>query len=363
MYQTRITPAALKVENAAGFPRALDTLAEQGLAPHRFLRAGWFAAGTPGGGSTLLALNEADGAPLLAIPGAPFGPALLGAHKVQRSYWPFRGVLASPAARPEDFAAALSSPGARKLGPVWRLGPVPAGDPAAQMLRQGAAAAGWHIITQRAGTVWTIDLAALQARGWPSKSTARKLRRYEARLGELGAVEWRYVRGASWDESALAAMGSVEAASWLAAQTDGSGAKFMRPHQRAVWAAALSDPVLAEMLCATILMVGGRAVAFSFDLNDGPVQYGIAGSFVSDLADYNIGRLTNYRAIADAIADGQTVMDLGSGDGGYKREMGAEPGYDLVELLFVKNPLAARALRGWWQRLGQEHGQGQEQGA
>ncbi len=351
MYQTRITPAALTVENAAGFPCALDTLAEHGCGKHRFLRAAWFAAGATTAGHTLLARDQ-DGAAVLAIPVTPFGPAVLGARKVPGSYWPFRGVLAASQTRAEDFAAALAAPAARALGPVWRLGPTPADDPVTRLLIAGARAAGWHIITQRAGTVWTIGLRDLGAGNWPSKSTARKLRRYEARLGELGAVEWRYVRGAGWDESALAAMGSIEAASWLASHTDGSGAKFMHPHQRAVWREALRDPVLAEMLCATILLVGGRPAAFSFDMDDGPVQYGIAGSFVADLADYNVGRLANYRAMADAIADGQAVMDMGTGDGGYKRDMGAVPGYDLVDLLFVKNPLAARALRGWWERQG-----------
>jgi CelD/BcsL family acetyltransferase involved in cellulose biosynthesis len=355
MYQTRITPAALTVEKAAGCPRALDTLAEQGLGDHRFLRAAWFAAGAAAGGATVLA-SSADGAAVLAIPVTPFGPALLGARKVPGSYWPYRGVLAAAGARAEDFAAALAAPAARALGPIWRLGPTRADDPVTRLLIEGAMAAGWRVITQRAGTVWTIDLAALAARGWPSASTGRKLRRYEARLAELGPVEWRYVRGAGWDEHALEAMGSIEAASWIARDANGSGAKFLHPHQRAIWRAALRDPVLAEMLCATILMIAGRPVAFSFDLDDGPVQYGIAGSFVADLADYNIGRLTNYRAMADAIAAGQTVMDMGAGDGGYKREMGAVAGYDLIDVLLVKHPLAARALRGWWERHGQAQG-------
>lgn len=348
MYQTRITPAALSVETAAGFPRALDRLAEENLGAHHFLRSCWFGAGAADG-ETLLVQDE-DGAPLIAIPTTAFGPALLGARKVPGSYWPFRSVLAARGAQAEHFAAALASPESRKLGALWRLGPVPENDPAAQLLVTGARAAGWTILTQRAGTVWTIDLDAHRDRGWPSKSTARKLRRYEARAGELGRVEWRYVRGSEWDESALEQMGSVETASWVGTQTDGSGAKFMKPNQRALWRSALSDPVLADMLCATILLIDGRAVAFTFDLDDGPVQYGIAGSYISDLRDYHVGKLTNYRAIADAIADGQSVMDMGAGDSGYKREMGAVPAYDLVDLLFVKNPLAARALRGWWER-------------
>ncbi len=351
MYHSRITPAALTVETASGFPPVLDTLAEHGLSPHRFLRAGWFAAAAPGGGTTLLA-HRADGAPVAAIPTVLFGPALLGARKVPGSYWPYRGILAAGDACVADCAAMLADPAARGLGPIWRLGPVPEQDPATVLLIDAAQQAGWHVLRQRAGTVWTIDLDAQRARDWPSKSTRRKLRRYEALAHELGKVAWRYVRGRAWDESALEQMGAIESASWIAAQTDGSGAKFMRPHQRALWRSALTDPVLAEMLCATILLIDGRAVAFSFDLDDGPVQYGIAGSYITELRDYHVGKLTNYRAICDAIADGQSLMDMGTGDSGYKADMGAVPTYDLVDLLFVRNGLIARALGPWWARQG-----------
>jgi CelD/BcsL family acetyltransferase involved in cellulose biosynthesis len=352
MYHTRITPSALSVETAAGFPRALDGLAESGLGGHHFLRARWFAAAAPLGTGATLVVSDADGAPLLAIPTVPFGPALLGARKVPGSYWPFRSILAAPDARAEDFAAALAAPEARQLGPVWRLGPVPEQDPAARLMIAGARAAGWNVLTQRAGTIWTIDLDAHRANGWPSKSTRRKLRRYEALANELGHVEWRHIRGSDWDENALEQMGSIEAQSWVGTTTDGSGAKFMKPHQRALWREALGDRVLAEMLCATILLIDGRAVAFSFDLDDGAVQYGIAGSYISEFRDYHVGKLTNYRAISDAIADGQSVMDMGAGDSGYKREMGAVPAYDLVDQLFVKNRLAASALRRWWESQG-----------
>jgi CelD/BcsL family acetyltransferase involved in cellulose biosynthesis len=351
MYHTRITPSAMQVENAAGFPHALDGLAEVGLARHRFLRAAWFAAGVQDGGSTLMVRRE-DGHLLAAIPTVPFGPALIGARNMPGSYWPFRGMLAAPDAAAHDFAHALSAPEARALGPVLRLGPVPEHDPAARLLIKGARQAGWRVLTHSAGTIWTIDLHAQRARGGPSKSTRRKLRRYEAPTNELGTVEWRYVRGSDWDESALEQMGAIEAASWIGTNTDGSGAKFMRPHQRALWRTALADPRLAEMLCAMILLIDGRAVAFNFELDDSPVQYRIAGSLISELRGYHVGKLTNYCAISDAIAAGQSVMDMGAGNSGYKTDRGAVATYDPVDHLFVLSSSAARLIAPWWARQG-----------
>jgi CelD/BcsL family acetyltransferase involved in cellulose biosynthesis len=193
-----------------------------------------------------------------------------------------------------------------------------------------------------------IDLDAARAAGWPRPSTAKRLARAERRLAQLGPVAWRQVRGRAWNDGVLDDLAAVEAASWIAATTDGSGAKFMAPHQRALWRTALADPVLADMLCATILTVGSRAVAFSFDLVDGPVQYGIAGSYVSDLGKHDIGKLANARAVSDAIADGRRVMDLGVGDTGYKQAMGAVAGYDMVDLLFVRSRTAALMLTRAW---------------
>ena len=77
-------------------------------------------------------------------------------------------------------------------------------------------------------------------------------------------------------------------------------------------------------------------------------QYGIAGSYVEGLKHLGIGKLTNYRAMEDAIADGQSVMDMGAGDTGYKKDMGAVEGYDMADLLFVRSRSAARMLAQAW---------------
>ena len=339
------------VETPTGFPAAIDDIAQSGQVAHHFLRAAWYRAGADGDGKTFL-VKRSTGEALAAIPTAPFGPAMLGARKVPGCYWPFRGALIAGHADPIELAQALSHPQAKALGPVWRLGPVPASDAATLRLIAAAKQAGWSVLSQRAGTAWTIGLEAARAEGWPRQSTAKRLGRLERRLQKLGAVEWHYVRGGDWNEAIMAELGAVEEASWVGSDTDGSGAKFMRPHQLALWRTIFGDLHLAEMVCATILRVDGRAVAFSLDLDDGPVQYGIAGTYRSDFGKHEVGKLVNYRTVTDAIADGQSTLDLGAGDGGYKREMGAVPGYDLVELLFVRNRWAAKLLRPVWSRFG-----------
>lgn len=347
MFEARIAAAPLTVEMRAGFPSDIDMLAERAPHGHRFLRAAWFRAGACREGRTLLVRRE-SGALVAAIPTCGFGPAILGARKVPGSYWPFRGIVLAGDAEVFELAQALESRHARDLGIIWRLGPAHCEDPATAMLVQAAQVAGWQVLSRPAGTAWLIDLDQLRAKGWPKSSTARRLRAAWRKLEALGTPRWRHVRGSDWNDGVLEDMGRVEAASWIARETDGSGAKFMHPHQRRLWREALADPVLAESLTATILMLDDRPVAFSFDLDQGPVQYGIAGSYAQDLATCNIGKLVNYKALEDAIADGQSVMDMGPGDSGYKRAMGAAEGYDFADLLFVRSRSAARMLARFW---------------
>lgn len=351
MYEGRINAAPLMLDAVAGFPPAIDEMAVQTRAPG-FLRAAWYRAGAGNAGRTVL-VRRGNGAVAAAIPTMPFGPVALGARKIAGSYWPFRAPLVADDLNPLELAQALGEPQARKaLGALWRIGPARADDPVIRLFVKAARLAGWQVLVRPAGTAWLIDCDSARAEGWPRASTARRMARYERKLAETGAVRWQHVRGSDWDDAALTALGRIEADSWIARNTDGSGAKFLRPEQRRAWAEALSDPSIAAALCATILWLDDRPIAFSFDADDGAWRHGIAGSYAEDLRAFSIGKMANLRSVTDAIAAGQSVVDLGSGDSGYKRDMGAVAGYELVDLLFVRHPLVAKLIARWWESAG-----------
>jgi CelD/BcsL family acetyltransferase involved in cellulose biosynthesis len=348
MYETRIAAGHLTVTAGPGLAPALDVLALRNLGGHGFLRAAWYGEDAPEALHSLV-VADAEGTPLAAIPTVPFGPAMAGARRVPGSYWPLRSPLIAPECSSFELAQALSDPAAASLGPVWRVGPARADDPAILRLIEAAQRARWSVLARPAGTSWVIDLdAARKQGGWPRGSTAARLARIERRLATHGPVAWRIVRGADWNDAVLDTLAAVEAASWIPERTDASGAKFIAPRRRAAWRAVLADPVLAEMLCATILTVNARAVAFSFDLDDGRSRYGIAGSYRADFAKAEVGKLANHRAVSAAFEAGQSRVDMGAGDSGYKRAMGAVAGYDITDLLFVKSRTAARLLARVW---------------
>jgi CelD/BcsL family acetyltransferase involved in cellulose biosynthesis len=358
MYESKIAADPLTVAMVEGFPPAIDALAACNLAGHGFLRAAWYSANRQAPGRTLVIRRGTGGDAIAVIPTLDFGPAIVGARKLAGSYWPFRAPLLSPDCSALLLAQALAEPAARSLGAVWRMGPARCDDPAIAMLIEAAQMAGWRVLSRPAGTSWIIDLGAMRADPPSRGSTPRKLRAGWRKLEALGTPHFRTVRGAQWDTEALVAMGRIEADSWIARDTDGSGAKFLTAEQRAVWQHVLTDPVIAEGLCAIILFLDDRPVAFSFDMDDGPVRYAIAGTHAEDLRHCQIGKTLNYRSMDEAIEAGLSILDLGSGDSGYKRDMGAVPGYDMADLLFVRSRLAAPLLERVWGKALTAQGEG-----
>lgn len=348
MYASRIAADPPTVMMIEGFAPAIDDLAVRNLAGHGFLRAAWYRGDGQRAGRTLVVRRGGSGDVIAAIPTLAFGPAITGARKLAGGYWPLRAPLLAPDCSAIELAHALADPAARGLGQVCRIGPTRRDDPAMALLVTAAQLAGWRVLSRPAGTSWVIDLDAVRAHPPQRGSTPRKLRAGWRKLEALGTPRWWTVRGAQWSAAALEAMARVEADSWIARTTDGSGAKFLTAAQRAVWQEALRDPVIAESLVAIILMLDERPVAFSFDLDDGPVRYAIAGTHAEDLRHCQVGKIANYHALDAALAEGLRTLDLGTGDSGYKRDMGAVAGYDLVDLLFVRSRIAARLIAPLW---------------
>jgi CelD/BcsL family acetyltransferase involved in cellulose biosynthesis len=350
MYESRVAADHLTVAAVEGFPPEIDALAACNLSNHGFLRAQWYAAGAQGSGRTLLIRRgQGDASEVIAaIPTISFGPVIGRARKVPGSYWPLRSPLIARDCDVSELAHGLEHGAAYSLGPVWRVGPVRLDDASITLLVAATQLTNWTVLSRPAGTSWVVDCEAARAGGHPRPSVAKKLRAAWRKLAAVGTPHWREVRGAAWDAGVFADMGRIEAQSWIARTTDGSGAKFMTAAQRAVWQHAVSDPAIAKRLSATILMLDQRPIAFTFDLDDGPVRYGIAGSYVEDLKRCNIGKLANYRALDHAVAAGQRVLDLGVGDTGYKEEMGAVEGYRMADLLFVRSRTAAKVLASAW---------------
>jgi CelD/BcsL family acetyltransferase involved in cellulose biosynthesis len=246
----------------------------------------------------------------------------------------------------EELVAWLSR---RGLGRAWRLGPAYADDNAAQRLAALAPRAGWQVLRRRLGTAYYVDLAGLASRGdWPSSKTLRKNRWLERRLAESGPLEFQTVSGDDWDDSVIETLRRIEGESWVGKRADPNDTKFLHAPNRDAWKRALADSVLAERLCCSTLSIGGEPAAFTFRIRAGATMHIIANSYSERFTAGSPGRVLLYRDLQQAMADGVRTVGWGAGDAGYKTEMGAEPGPEIMDLLFVRGrPLAALARLCW----------------
>ena len=345
-----IAAGALDVSLEPGAAPALDLAAAADARAHAFLRAAWFGAAANGAPlRTLVARRAGGGEPVAAIPLAQRRMGPLAIAEVPGSYWPYRSFPIARDAGADELAALLAAPAARAaLGRVWRLGPVYADDPGAARLAAAARSSGWTILTRRLGTCYVVDLARLAAGdSWPSAKTLRKNRWLERRLAEQGELAFTTISGDQWTPATFELLAAIEAESWVAKKAGGGDAKFLGPDCRRTWQRAVGDPVIAAMLGCSILHVGGVPAAFTFSLRCGPTLYFLANSYSERFAEGSPGRVLLYRDLQAAAASGVTRVGWGAGDPGYKSEMGAEPGPDILDHLIVRGPLAALARPLW----------------
>jgi len=326
----------------------LNAIAAAALPAQSFLRAGWFAAAEPAAQG--VGVRRPDGKPLAAIPLARRKMGPLTVREVPGCYWPYRSFPLAAEATDGEIEAMLSDGQVRsQLGGVWRMGPVYGNDPAAARLVEAAERAGWTVLRRDLGTCFELDLAALRAEGpWPRSSTLRKNRWREKRLAEHGDVAYRFRTGADWTSDDRDQMAAVEANSWVGKLAQGGNTKFLDPECRANWERMAEDPVLADMLFCSIMTVGETPVAFTFGLEVDKVRYTIANAYDERFARHGPGKVLLYKDFERAAERGVERISWGSGDAGYKSEMGAQPGPAILDLLFVRSRLLALPLRRMW---------------
>ena len=333
-----------------GVSPVVNELAAMGPCGHAFLRDGWFCRGEPDAITTLVA-RRGDGSPFLALPMRQLGPSGLRARSLAGSYWPFRSTAIDPSTGVGDLSAVLGHRVAQDaIGPLLRLGPIYQDDRLAKLMVAAADAMGWHVLIRDMGQSWVQPLPPPgSSDSWPSKSRRKKVRRLSARLEEQGPLSVRIVHGADWSRQVFHDLARVEENSWVGKRTDRSGAKFLNPPMMAHWQRAVVDPVLADMLTATLLYVADRPIAFSLDLVCGTVQYGIASSYDDAFADFSPGQIVTVHAVDHTAARGVRCIDWGAGDSGYKQELGAVPGSRIQDMLIIRSASVAAALRPRWE--------------
>lgn len=332
-------------------PGQVDLLAEADLPERGFLRQAWYSAGREPASEYVTARAQ-DGRALAVFPlrAKSIGP--VSVKQVAGAYWPFRAVPVDASCDPDELATALAQPGIRKaLGRAWRLGPAIDDDASLKKLVAAARIAGWTALSRPVGSIFALDLKALTASGkWPSNKGQQKDRWRVRQLEKTGPVTIARFTGEDWTCATRDAIATIEANSWVGKLENGGDTKFLDPDLRNVWEDIAQDPVIAKLIRGSLLHVGDIPAAFTFGLDCGDTRYCIANNFDQQFHEHSPGRVLLYDDFTSAAARGISHLDWGLGDGGYKRQMGAEETSGVSDLLFVRGSLLAKTLAPLWQR-------------
>ena len=340
--------APLHVEVHDGLHAAIDEVTARAAPARAFLTRSWFEAAVDNPEkSRTLVMRRAGGEAVVALPVAP---GAYGIGAVPGSYWPFRSFPVAEDLSAGEFGCFLAAPEVRKaLGRVWRLGPVYSDDPVLALIEQSAATARWRLLKRRLATSFQVDFTTVDAAGpWPRKSTLRRNRQLENQMARLGPLEWLSLSGAQLDGRLFDELAALEAKGWHGSSRD---AKFIAPHHRRVWDRLIADPAQAERLRIQLLTIDGTPAVMLFQLEAGPIVYGIATSYDPAFATHSPGKCLHMRALVAARARGVDRFDWGAGDSGYKQRLGACAGPDIVDCLVMRGPVATiaqPALRRIW---------------
>ncbi|MEO1168339.1 MAG: GNAT family N-acetyltransferase [Pseudomonadota bacterium] len=328
-----------------GTDAEIDMLAAASAPAHQFLQSTWFHAASPK--LKILSGRRPDSSPILALPFCDRRIGPLRIREVAGSYWPFRSfALAGDAGLPELAAFLGNKQVVKKLGRVWRLGPVYGDDPTVRRLIKAAPEAGWTVIRRSTARIFELDLEALrEEEAWPRTKTLRKNRWRERRLASDGEVRYEYLTGRDLTDRHCDAMAEIERNSWLATLDENGDTKFLDPATRQIWQKIAADTDLAPMLFASLMWIGERPAAFTFGVESGDTRYYIANNYDERFAKFGPGKLLLYKDFERAADAGTRLVSWGAGDAGYKSEMGAEPGPETADLFFVRGRLFAALLR------------------
>lgn len=341
--------AGVLVAPAGG--RDCDAAADAADPRHAFLRMAWFDAASAQG-ATPIGVFRPSGEPIAVIPLRPGDRALMGPRHVAGSYWPFRSFPIARDSSDDELLAMLRNPDVRSaLGRAWRLGPVLANDPTAARLLRLAPLGGWTVLKRRLGTCYELDLAAVRAAGpWPRPSTRKKIRWHERRLADHGMLSYRFLTGNDLTGRDFDSLAAIEAHSWLGRADRAADTKFLDCGRRQFWERIADQDILAPMLYCSTLTVGKAPVAFTFGLEVANMRYQIANSYDERFAGHSPGKLLLWKDFERAAERGVERISWGAGDPGYKSEMGAAPGPEILDLLFVRGAPLAAVLRVPWTR-------------
>jgi len=225
-----------------------------------------------------------------------------------------------------------------------RIGPMENCSPTLLALKDSFRQHGWTIIELSRGVLHYLELPKNVADYFPMISgRAKKADYYLRRVKRRGDVSIIVKTGQSsneWQET-LRELQKIESESWVAASGE---PRFMGEKNLQFWMNLLQDYGMSRSLKIWMMYLDDDPVSFCLVLDAGPIRYQLVNGYSESVKQHSTGHILFKEMIFDAIETGVERICFGQGDPGHKREWGARPSAELIDLIAMKPGLFGKLV-------------------
>jgi CelD/BcsL family acetyltransferase involved in cellulose biosynthesis len=271
----------------------------------------------------------------------------LSALSLAGPYVPFRGFPVANDQRMRVVELVADHLTSKHSGRILRMAPIPEWDPVTGLLIEALEQRGWQIQRSQNGLRQVITLPvsfedfAAERKGsrWSTYGRReRKMGREQQVSLQLFATEdhpdWTAV---------IRDVAKVEQESWLT--WDGGDLRFVGEANQAFWNSVLTSTDRDLAARVWVLYWDDTPVAFNLNLDVESCRYHIAGHYAEQAGAYSPGAILMRYLVQDAIERRLSLIDMGTGDPGYKAYWGSVPRERLIECTAFPPSLQGRILR------------------
>ena len=223
-----------------------------------------------------------------------------------------------------------------------RIGPTENGSPTLLALKSSFRQYGWTIIEKYRGKLLYLELPKTIVDYVPIiNGRAKKANYYLRRLKRIGDVSIIVKGGLSSDEwqETFRELQKIESESWVAFSGE---PRFIGEKNFQFWESLMQDHELKKAVKVWILYLDDKPVSFCLVLDAGPIRYQLINGYSKSVKQHSTGHILFKEMIFDAIEAGVERICFGQGDPGHKREWGAKPSVELIDLIAIKPGLFSR---------------------
>lgn len=144
---------------------------------------------------------------------------------------------------------------------------------------------------------------------------------YLRRMNKTGNAFIKHFKEENLDIELVDELAKIESQAWV---NSGGSPRFLGTCNEKFWKELLQDALFCKFVTCWVLYYTNKPVSFCFAIDSGAYRYVLANSYIEEVSKYSTGLILYKEMLEDAFLKKIKVVNLGTGDSGYKARWGAK---------------------------------------